>query len=95
MVTVVLIYTYALAVCDDAGVAYEVRAYGGRGPDGRWEGWLAFVPDDGQAMLQTAPETSQGSPDELAYWAAGLKPTYFRGAFRRARRNQEALDVVA
>jgi hypothetical protein len=92
---VVLIHRYGLAVSDPSGVSYDVRAYGIQRPDGLWEGWLAFVPGEGRAILQTAPETSQSSREDLARWAAGLAPAYFDGAYRRARRFGENATAAA
>ena len=45
-----------------------------------------FVPalGDGEP-LTTDQETSQPNREALAYWAAGLEPIYFEGAFARAK----------
>jgi hypothetical protein len=34
--------------------------------------------------LRTGQETSQPNRDAVAYWAGGLEPIYFEGAFTRA-----------
>ena len=65
---------------------YGVRSYGEERADGTWTGWSEFHPIDlTLPVLQTDQETSQ--PDEMAveYWATGLEPVYFEGAFDRAR----------
>jgi hypothetical protein len=49
-----------------------------------WEGWLEFLPLDGGEPLCTGRETTQPNRDALAYWASGLEPIYFEGAFERA-----------
>jgi hypothetical protein len=64
--------------------SWTVQAWGEALDDGRWEGWLVFVPADGTLPLATARETTQASREALAYWAGGLAPTYLEGAFKRA-----------
>ena len=64
--------------------SWTVEAWGEARDDGRWEGWLEFVPADGTPPLATGRETTQGSREALAYWARGLAPTYLEGAFNRA-----------
>jgi len=48
-----------------------------------WEGWIEFIGADGH-VLRTPRETTQPNRDALTYWASGLSPTYFEGAFVRA-----------
>jgi hypothetical protein len=78
-----LLQTYAELVRDADGVEYTVHAYGEARPDGNWEGWLEFHPAAG-AVRRTNRETTQPNRDALAYWASGLEPLYFDGAFARA-----------
>lgn len=66
------------------GRDWTVEAWGEGREDGRWEGWLAFVPADGSPPLATARETTQSNRQALEYWAAGLAPIYLEGAFTRA-----------
>ena len=69
------------------GTVYRVRAYGEERSDGTWIGWLEFHPTVAtKPMLRTGQETSQPSRVTVEYWASGLEPTYFEGAFERAHR---------
>jgi hypothetical protein len=77
-------YTHQLT--GENGVAYNVCACGEPRADGTWEGWIEFRPSDGtRPILRTDRETSQPDKPALAYWASGLEPLYFEGAFARAR----------
>ena len=69
---------------DAEGRLYRVRVYGAERADGTWIGWIAFAALDGEVLLQTGRETTQSSWQELRYWAGGLEPVYFQGAFARA-----------
>jgi hypothetical protein len=67
------------------GVTYEVMARGEMAAGGTWEGWLEFHPvDKTKAVLRTGRETTQPDRAALEYWASGLEPLYFEGAFARA-----------
>jgi hypothetical protein len=67
------------------GRRYRVHACGHARGDGTWAGWLEFHPEDPRSVtLRTGQETSQPSLEALAYWADGLEPVYFQGAFTRA-----------
>jgi hypothetical protein len=71
--------------CD--GRSYTARTVGTRRDDGTWEGWIEFMPLDASAApLATERETTQPNREALAYWAQGLEPVYFEGAFDRAIR---------
>ena len=72
------------ALISHAGRDWTVEAWGEGREDGRWEGWLVFVPSDGSPPLATPRETTQSNRQALAYWARGLAPTYLEGAFSRA-----------
>jgi hypothetical protein len=65
-------------------VVYAVRTYGEQQRDGRWIAWIEFRPLRGSRVLRTERETTQPSLQALRYWAAGLNPVYFEGAFERA-----------
>jgi hypothetical protein len=72
-------YRYA----DALGASYRVRVLGEPRPDGFWDGWLAFVGEEG-ITRRTDHDTLQASRDDLVVWATGLEPTYVEGAFARA-----------
>jgi hypothetical protein len=68
------------------GTTYNVLSYGEERNDGTWMGWLEFEPtDDSRPTLVTDQETSQPNRTTLEYWATGLEPVYFEGAFERAQ----------
>lgn len=79
-----LIQQYAEKIEDPSGTIYDVSVHGEARPDGNWEGWIEFHSTDGKE-LRTGRETTQPSKEALAYWASGLEPLYFEGAFTRAR----------
>ncbi|HEX5732060.1 MAG TPA: hypothetical protein VF131_04415 [Blastocatellia bacterium] len=79
-----MIQQYVEKMVDPSGTSYDVFAYGERRPEGNWEGWIEFHSADGR-VLRTARETTQPNRAALAYWASGLEPLYFEGAFARAR----------
>ena len=66
------------------GTAYTVTACGRERPDGTWEGWLEFTPDDTSPVLRSGRETTQPSLADLRYWATGITPVYLEGALHRA-----------
>jgi hypothetical protein len=66
-------------------VAYKLRTYAEQRRDGQWIAWIEFRPFRGSRVLRTGRETTQPTWQALLYWAAGLKPIYFEGAFERAR----------
>ena len=81
-----LIQRYVTEVVDDGGTTYSIFAYGEGLPGGTWEGWLEFHPADAaRPILRTGRETTQPDRRALEYWASGLEPLYFDGAFDRAR----------
>jgi hypothetical protein len=69
---------------DAAGTEYVVRVYGRHRADGLWVGWIEFLGVGSAAGWRTDTETTQPSRSDLAYWASGLEPLYFEGAFQRA-----------
>jgi hypothetical protein len=80
-----LIYEHAARVQDDEGTVYVPRTYGQEREDGTWVGWIELHPEDGEGVfLRTGQETSQPNRTALEYWASGLEPVYFEGAFARA-----------
>ena len=71
----------------DASGSYHARVVGRRAEDGRWEGWLEFVPNEGttDGPFVSAVESRQPEREHLAYWAGGLSVVYMEGALHRAR----------
>lgn len=81
-----VIQQYTPQFHDENGVAYVVTAYGEPIAGGTWEGWLEFHPiDKTSPVMRTGRETTQPNRSALEYWASGLEPLYFEGAFARAR----------
>lgn len=80
-----LLQEYTSLVVGPEGTTYLVRSYGDERPDGTWTGWLEFHPtDSSKPVLETDQETSQPNQMSVEYWATGLEPVYFEGAFERA-----------
>lgn len=75
---------FAEAVAAEDGRSYIARAVGSEMSDGRWQGWLEFVPADGSETLHSARETTQPNRDDTVYWATGLTAVYLEGSLRRA-----------
>jgi hypothetical protein len=80
----VVLHEYADTFQTEDDQPYLVRIYGQGRADGTWIGWLAFVATNGSDSRRTGQETSQSSRHHAAYWAMGLEPSYFAGAFRRS-----------
>ncbi|HET6979433.1 MAG TPA: hypothetical protein VFI24_24080 [Pyrinomonadaceae bacterium] len=80
-----LLQEYMTVVVSPDQTTYIVRSYGEERTDGTWMGWLEFEPDDSsKPNLLTDQETSQPNRVAIEYWATGLEPIYFEGAFGRA-----------
>ena len=80
-----LLHEYAISVTGPDDTTYVVRSYGKQRLDGTWIGWLEFQPTDRKKpTLLTDQETSQPNRGAVEYWATGLEPVYFEGAFERA-----------
>jgi hypothetical protein len=81
-----LLQEYATILTGPDGTDYIVRSYGEERSDGTWIGWLQLHPiDPTKPRLRTDQETSQPNRTAVEYWATGLEPVYFEGAFERAR----------
>jgi hypothetical protein len=81
-----LLQEYTAQVTGPDGITYSVRSYGEERADGTWVGWIEFEPDDPEEpTLTTEQETSQPNRTAVEYWATGLEPVYFEGAFERAQ----------
>jgi hypothetical protein len=80
-----LLQEYATAVIGPDDTTYLVLSFGEERLDGTWIGWLEFRPTDpDKPTLRTDQETSQPNRTAVEYWATGLEPVYFEGAFQRA-----------
>ena len=73
-------------ILGEDGIVYRAQAVGGQLPEGRWEGWIEFVPLSGGTPLRTPRETTQPRRGDAVYWASGLTPVYLEGALHRALR---------
>jgi hypothetical protein len=83
----VLLQEYSTEIVAADGTAYTVLSYGEERDDGTWTGWLEFEPtDESLPTLVTGHETSQPNRTSIEYWATGLEPVYFEGAFARAQK---------
>jgi len=71
-------------VVDARGDEFYVNVAGEPRTDGRWEGWLEFVPVDESEPLMTPTETTQATRSALVHWSETLTETYVQGAFARA-----------
>jgi hypothetical protein len=82
-----LVHERDIAMTDDSGRLYDgLRVYAVPQAGGTWAGILEFLPADGSGPIRSARETTQSTPDAVAYWATGLQPIYFEGALERAQR---------
>ncbi len=71
---------------DDNRVAYRAHACGSPMADGKWQGWIEFLPLDGENKpIRSSRETTQPNRTDTAYWATGLTTVYLQGALRRAQ----------
>ena len=70
----------------DARGTFRAWVMAGESGDGRWEGWLEFVPADRDtaAVYATPIETRQHDRATVALWASGLTRVYAEGALARA-----------
>jgi hypothetical protein len=71
-------------ILDDDGIVYRAQATGAAMPDGRWEGWIEFIPIGGGTPLRTPRETTQPNRRDAIYWATGITGIYLEGALKRA-----------
>ncbi len=67
-----------------AGTFWVPLVHGEQREDGMWVAWIEFQALDEQPTRVTGRETTQPNREALAYWASGLEPVYFDGAFTRA-----------
>ena len=74
---------FAEKVLSEDGKTYTARACGAEMTDGKWHGWIEFVPEDGDDPLRSARETTQPNRQDAVYWATGLTPVYLEGSLKR------------
>src|SRR5437868_3242068 len=55
-------------------------------PDGKWQGWIEFIPLGAGEPIRSARETTQPNREDTKYWATGLTPVYLQGALVRTLR---------
>jgi hypothetical protein len=72
------------AVTSEAGKNYTARACASEMPDGKWQGWIEFVPIGEGEPVRTGRETTQPNRENTMYWATGLTHVYLEGALQRA-----------
>lgn len=65
------------------GTAYVAKICGRLGPEGRWEGWVEFVPEGGTPVMRSRRETTQSSLKTLQSWAERLSAVYLVGSLER------------
>lgn len=65
-------------------VAYVCQVCGRRLDDGRWEGWIEFVPVGGGLFLRSPRETVQSTRRSFEAWADRLGDVYLEGSLARA-----------
>lgn len=65
------------------GTRYLVEICGGLRSDGMWSGWIEFEAIGDGGTRRTGQETTQSTREDLMYWASGLGPAFFEGAFDR------------
>ncbi len=80
-----LIHQRVVELIDRRGTVYDrVRVYAEPRSTGTWAAWIEFMSTRRDKVLQTDLETTQSTLEGVAYWATGLEPIYFEGAFDRA-----------
>jgi hypothetical protein len=75
---------YTDVLTDEERIRYRAHACGAPMPDGKWQGWLEFLPLDGSTPIRSGRETTQPNKTDVEYWATGLTTVYLQGALQRA-----------
>lgn len=73
-------------VAAEDGTTYTARACGSEMPEGRWQGWIEFLPIGVGEPVRSARETTQPNRRDTVYWATGLTPVFLEGSLHRARK---------
>jgi hypothetical protein len=80
-----LIHQRVVELIDRQGTVYNrAHVYAEPQSTGMWAAWVEFVSARRNKVLQTDRETTQSTLEGVAFWATGLEPIYFEGAFDRA-----------
>src|SRR5215207_8576813 len=74
------------AITSEDGKNYTARACGSEMGDGKWQGWIEFIPLGEGEPVRSGRETTQPNRRDTEYWATGLTYVYLEGALRRALR---------
>ena len=77
---------FAEAITSEERKNYTARACGSEMPDGRWQGWIEFLPLGEGDPVRSSRETTQPNRRDIEYWAGGLTYVYLEGALHRALR---------
>lgn len=80
----VVLVEFADAITSEDGKNYTARACGSEMPDGRWQGWIEFLPVGDGEPVRSSRETTQPNRRDAEYWATGLTHVYLEGALHRA-----------
>ncbi|HEX8173321.1 MAG TPA: hypothetical protein VF824_22495 [Thermoanaerobaculia bacterium] len=80
-----LLQTFEAPFADHDGNLYAVQLFGRSRPGDTWQAMLTFVRQRDGISFTTGVETTQSNAEAVLYWATGLTPAYFDGAFERAR----------
>jgi hypothetical protein len=87
-----ILRTFDEPLTQPGGRAYLARIAGRRGPHGRWEGWVEFVPEGGYPVLRSGRETTQSDLPNLERWARGLSRVYLEGSLDRTLAKEATSD---
>ena len=74
------------AITSEDGKNYTARACGSEMPDGKWQGWIEFIPLGSGETIRSTRETTQPNRRDTEYWATGLTYVYLEGSLHRALR---------
>jgi hypothetical protein len=83
-IVAVVFVQFTEPVASGDGRIWSARACGSEASGGLWQGWIEFIPADGDEPVRSGRETTQPNRTDLMYWATGLTPVYLEGALRRA-----------
>lgn len=66
------------------GKTFVPHIFANQRQDGTWEAWIEFRAEAENVCFATDRETTQPNRTAVEYWAEGLEPIYFEGAFWRS-----------